>query len=209
MDTKKAKKNPVKLTKEQWQEIRTRWENDPREGHSWLVNEMSLPLTHNTIFVKAKREGWTKLISPKKVAEQAHRNADNHFVVCHHDGLVTLVNEENPNFVNVLTNQEANEIAIDLRTSIIQGHRDDAKSFRDVDLKLMDTMDGARIAKIKIDAIKVLHDIERKAWNLDANVEDTSAGVSTNDEMDAIYSKAMAESRRMQKEVEKRKRESE
>lgn len=204
-----VKKKPVKLTKEQWQQVRTRWENDPRDGYAWLVNELSLPLTGNALLMKAKRDGWAKVVSAKTIAEHAHRNADNTYQVDSVTHSVSTVSTDSQNSVSALTNQEATEKAIDLRTAIIQGHRDDAKNFRAVDLKLMDTMDGARIAKIKIDAIKTLHEVERKAWNLDASVEDTSSGVSTDSEMEAIYSKAIAETRRMQKEVEKRKRESE
>lgn len=207
MDT--VKKKPVKLTKEHWQEVRTRWENDPRDGYAWLVNEMSLSLTSNALLMKAKRDGWVKVVSAKTILEQAHRNADNTYQVDSVTHSVSTVSTDGQNYVSALTNQEAADKAIDLRTAIIQGHRDDAKNFRASDLKLMDTMDGARIAKIKIDAIKTLHEVERKAWNLDVNVEDTSSGVATDSEMEAVYSKAMAETRRMQKEVEKRKRESE
>jgi hypothetical protein len=206
MDTTKAKKNPVKLTKEQWQEIRTRWENDPRDGYFWLVTELSLSVTNNTILVKAKREGWTKLVGLKMVTEQAHRKADSHFTVCVDDGFVTAVTDSDPNFVTAVTN----ETAVDLRASIIEEHRNEWSSHRTTfTIKAMTDYDIARTAKLAGETLRIRQEGERKAWGLDINVEDTSSGMSTDSEMEAIYSKAMAESKRMQKEVEKRNRESE
>ena len=207
MDTTKAKKSHVNLSKAEWADIRTVWENDPREGHVWLVTQLDLTVTRNAIIARAKREGWTKRVSAKSIIEQSHRNADSIYKVDSVTHSVTVVTPESQNSVTVVTTKEANEIAIDLRTAIIQSHRDDTKTFREKDLPTMIDIDSCRVGKMRIDAIKVMHDIERKAWNLDANVEDTSAGMATDAELEAIYSKAMAESRRMQKEVEKRNRE--
>ena len=34
-----------KLTPEQWADVRNHWEHDPRDGYSWLVDELGLPVS--------------------------------------------------------------------------------------------------------------------------------------------------------------------
>jgi len=59
-----------KLTPEQWADVRARWEDDPREGYTWLVEEMSLPVSAPAVRKAALRDEWRKA-SPN--AEQADR----------------------------------------------------------------------------------------------------------------------------------------
>jgi hypothetical protein len=200
-----------KMSKTQWEEIRTTWENDPREGYVWLVStltELGFTLTSNAILMRAKREGWAKKVSAKKIANQADRNADGKYKVDSFSHSVSLVSLEDQNFVSALTSKKAEEKAIDLRTAIIEKHRN-AVTEHEAHFPLSAMIDAeiGKAAKISIDVIKSRMEIERKAWNLDAAVEDTSAGMATEAEMNAIYGKAIEESRRMQKEVEKRNRE--
>lgn len=49
-----------KLTQEEWDAVRTAWESDPREGYSWLVTELNLPVSRPAIGKVAAREGWKK-----------------------------------------------------------------------------------------------------------------------------------------------------
>ncbi|PSJ16890.1 hypothetical protein [Nitrosomonas supralitoralis] len=49
-----------KLTQEEWDAVRTAWEFDPREGYSWLVTELNLPVSRPAIGKVAAREGWKK-----------------------------------------------------------------------------------------------------------------------------------------------------
>lgn len=199
----------AKLSRAQWEEIRLRWENDPRDSYAWLVTELSLSVTRNTISVKAKRDGWTKRVSAKEIANQSDRKADNKYQVDSVTNSVTVVTAQDQSFVTEMTSKEFEEKAIDLRTTIIQSHRDDWQKHRDEFLMsdMAINFEKAKSAKLVAEIIKLRHEGERKAWNLDAAVEDTSAGMATEAEMDAIYSKAIEESRRMQKEVEKRNRE--
>ena len=55
----------AKLTPEQWQECKNRWENDPRTGSQWLVVEMQLPVTKDAISHRIEREGWAKKVATK------------------------------------------------------------------------------------------------------------------------------------------------
>jgi transcriptional regulator with XRE-family HTH domain len=58
----------ARLTKEQWAEIRTTWESDPREGFDWLVAELSLDVSRQAVSKTAKAQGWVKANSTGKVA---------------------------------------------------------------------------------------------------------------------------------------------
>lgn len=49
-----------KLSPAQWAEVRSRWEGDSREGYTWLVDEMSLPVSAPGVRKTALREGWVK-----------------------------------------------------------------------------------------------------------------------------------------------------
>ena len=49
-----------KLTPEQWADVRNHWERDPREGYSWLVEELGLPVSGPGVRKTALRDGWVK-----------------------------------------------------------------------------------------------------------------------------------------------------
>lgn len=49
-----------KLTPEQWADVRNHWERDPREGYSWLVEELGLPVSGPGVRKTALRDGWAK-----------------------------------------------------------------------------------------------------------------------------------------------------
>lgn len=65
-----------KLTPEQWADVRKHWENDSRDGYSWLVEELSLPVSAPAVRKVAIRDGWSKGASkaeskPKAAAAKA------------------------------------------------------------------------------------------------------------------------------------------
>lgn len=49
-----------KLSPEQWADVRARWEADPRDGFTWLVSEMSLPVSAPAVRKTASRDEWLK-----------------------------------------------------------------------------------------------------------------------------------------------------
>lgn len=51
---------PPKLSPEQWAEARARWEYDHRDGYTWLVAEMSLPVSAPAVRKTAVRDEWMK-----------------------------------------------------------------------------------------------------------------------------------------------------
>ena len=50
-----------KLTPEQWADVRNHWERDPRDGYSWLVDELGLPVSAPGVRKTALRDGWAKV----------------------------------------------------------------------------------------------------------------------------------------------------
>lgn len=61
-----------KLTPEQWADVRKHWEGDSRDGYSWLVEELSLPVSAPAVRKVAIRDGWSKGASK---AESKHKAA--------------------------------------------------------------------------------------------------------------------------------------
>lgn len=52
-----------KLTPEQWADVRSHWEKDPRGGYSWIVEELGLPVSVPGVRKTALRDGWAKAAS--------------------------------------------------------------------------------------------------------------------------------------------------
>lgn len=55
-----------KLSSEQWAAVRSRWEGDEREGYTWLIEDMGLPVSAPGVRKTALREGWAKSGLPGK-----------------------------------------------------------------------------------------------------------------------------------------------
>lgn len=53
-----------KLPEDHWADARARWESDPRNGYSWLVADLALPITGAAVRNKALKEGWCKKAVP-------------------------------------------------------------------------------------------------------------------------------------------------
>ena len=55
-----------KLTPDQWEEVRDAWEQDPRDGYTWLVNEQALPVSVPAVRKAALKQGWEKQKAPSQ-----------------------------------------------------------------------------------------------------------------------------------------------
>jgi len=65
----------AKLSKEQWAAARKKWEDDPRDGFAWLVDDLNNVVTRSAIGKMAKRNEWTK--SATTGAEKVSRPVKN------------------------------------------------------------------------------------------------------------------------------------
>lgn len=74
-----------KLTVKQWNDVRSVWEGDPRDGFTWLVRELDLPVSVPGVRKAADRDGWQKRVQgsndsnsmaakPTKSAKPSQRN---------------------------------------------------------------------------------------------------------------------------------------
>lgn len=64
-----------KMTTEEWGNARATWEDDPRDGFQWLVDELNLPVTAPGVRKKAKTEGWEKVSGVPSSAEKPSKAA--------------------------------------------------------------------------------------------------------------------------------------
>lgn len=188
-----------KMTPEEWEEARARWETDPRDGYAWLKRELNLPVSEVAILKRARKELWAKKASMKTVAELAQFKADQ-----------KAAKADKP-----LSEAES----VDIRANILETHRREWQEHRErfpfeAIITMVDgnpasatlTEDGekiARTAKVVAETIKHRQQGEREAWGLDAVATDTTAGVKTVEELEAMYAAAMRQSDAMQATVEK------
>lgn len=192
-------KKQKRLSADEWQEVRTRWENDPREGYEWIIQELNLTITRQALHKRAQKEGWAKQVSLKSIVQQAHASADARFAEREH----AKVDEK----VDTATKATRAQ-SVDMRADILEVHRTEWGTHRAAfTLEAMlnpDTgLDTARIAKTAAEAIRIRQEGERKAWGLDAVEQDTGAGVSTIDQLDAMFEAAMQKSQAMRDAMDK------
>lgn len=188
-----------KMTPEEWEEARARWETDPRDGYAWLKRELNLPVSEVAILKRARKELWAKKASMKTVAELAQFKAD----------------QKAAKSDKLLSETES----VDIRANILETHRREWQEHRErFPFEAIITMvegnpasatlteDGekiARTAKVVAETIKHRQQGEREAWGLDAVATDTTAGVKTIEELEAMYAAHMRKSDEMQAAVEK------
>ncbi|WMC11735.1 hypothetical protein PU634_05050 [Oceanimonas pelagia] len=55
-----------KLTAEQWAEVRRVWETDSRDGYTWLVRELELPVSAPAVRKTALKQEWSKVSAKKQ-----------------------------------------------------------------------------------------------------------------------------------------------
>lgn len=71
-----------KLTAKQWNDVRSVWESDDRDGFTWLVRELDLPVSVPGVRKAADRDGWEKHgqesnVNNSKVTKPAKQNQRN------------------------------------------------------------------------------------------------------------------------------------
>lgn len=177
-----------RMTREEWGEVRKRWELDPRDGYLWIVREMNLPVTDKAVLGRAKKEGWSKRASLASIVEAAQRKAD-----------AKKVTRPAARKLTPVTDGEST----DVRAEVIEKHRNEWSEHRErfpLDAvvsydknhpELTEVTSGgeklARVAKTVAETIRLRQQGERDAWGLDAIANDTSAGVATLGELDAMF----------------------
>ena len=188
----------AKMTQDEWYKARERWESDPRDGYAWLRRDMNLPVSEVAIFKRARKELWAKKVSLRTVVEMAQYKADQKLA-------------ERP-----LSDSEI----VEVRAKILETHRREWQEHRerfpleaivttvledvperDVPERITLTQDGERLAKtakIMAETIKIRQIGERESWGLDAVGKDVTQGMSTIEQLEAMYALAMRRSDELQ-----------
>lgn len=60
-----------KLNEKEWANVRAHWERDKREGFTWVVKELCLPVSPNGVKKKANQAGWKKISEPHEPAAKS------------------------------------------------------------------------------------------------------------------------------------------
>lgn len=181
-----------RMTADEWGEVRSRWESDPREGYTWIVSEMNLGVSDVAVLKRARKEGWAKKASLKTIVERAQARADE------------KVSRKVSGEVSTLTTSDA----VDLRASVIEKHRDEWAEHRETfTLPLLtgeeSGLNMSRIAKMTAETIRIRQQGEREAWGLDAVAENTTTGVSSLSELEAMFDLAKIKTQQMMEAVRK------
>ena len=66
---------PKKLSDEQWNDVRNVWEGDEREGFTWVVAQLNLPVSREAVRKKAAAQKWMKHNNNNDVHSTASRKA--------------------------------------------------------------------------------------------------------------------------------------
>lgn len=195
------------LPKDEWDKIRERWELDPRPGYRWVVGEMNLTVTESAVKARARKERWTKRTSLKAIVDRAQQQADKRRP------------EKKPADTFQHVDASAEQVSIDLRSEIIDLHRGEWAEHRSkfpLEAIVADAPDEpggvtiapngekiARASKVMAETIRLRQQGEREAWGLDAISQDEGAGMSTLDELDAMFELAMRRTEEMKASVRK------
>lgn len=165
------------------------WEGDERVSYATIGE--SLGISKQAVAKRAAKEKWQKRMDRAKVAEKAHRAADQAMAARtlplassavnggreaapvdaldtkNHD--VPVVQEESPDLSAMSPAEQAEHLAVKQRTAIITRHRSEVnalrtnlyKSIKDADFNL------GKCAKINAEAMEIIHKAERRAWGIE------------------------------------------
>jgi len=64
-----------KLAQDEWEAIQRRWEADEREGYTWLVKELGLPVSAPAVRKRAIKDDWLKLSARKEREAEKKKEA--------------------------------------------------------------------------------------------------------------------------------------
>jgi len=168
----------AKLSKDEWLDIRSLWEADPKLTFGYLAAKYGL--TKQTISSRSKKEGWERRGNLVSITRAAQKKADEK--------------------TDELSRLKGDDAAIDLRVDILCKHRgeiltldgmqDSAKVLFDAALKTKKKEDFW-LAKIAIDCVKdhiiaasKKQTMERKCWGLDEfDISPADVASLTNEEL--------------------------
>lgn len=159
----------ARLTADQWQEARQRWEADPTLTFEALADQ--LKLSRQAVSKKAKGDGWSKVGALRQVVEKAQFKADGK--VAQVAGATTKKDQ-----------QATFEASVEIRADVIDRHRVDwaehRKHFLMADIKK--DFESGKKAKISAEMLMIRQKGERAAYGL----EETGNGTGNASNADVL-----------------------
>lgn len=172
---------PSRMSAEDWQRARIAWESEPTASYAQIA--VSFGVSKALVGRKAKGDGWQKRLDASTAANRAHEIAASQFThsavqspeqtsgVDASRAQIRPAPPEVPAGVPAEQARVAAEAsAVGRRAEVETRHTQEHNAARNLLYSAMRTRDieATKQAKLSIEALKVLHDLERRAWRLDA-----------------------------------------
>ncbi len=190
----------ARLSRQQWQAIRTIWEYDPDQpsynaaaGRATEKYQFAPP-SKSTIDDRAKKEGWQRHGSLNGINAAAHRKAD---TLIDFNGNRTVPDGKAGRFLNAPEPglvQSSRQESENKRAEVNARHRTEWQNvavLRQEAVAIRNSnpdgaMAKARLAKITAEVTAIQQTGERKAWGLDIQVDMGSMNEMSDEQLEAI-----------------------
>ncbi|WP_159837443.1 hypothetical protein [Burkholderia sp. 8Y] len=169
------------MNTEDWQRARIQWESEPTASFAKIADYFGV--SKALIGRKAKEQGWQKRLSADIAADRAHEIAASKFThsAVEQPRQMPVVDanraEIRPGLPAVNSGvpveqarAAAEASAIDRRAEVETRHGQEHAAARSLLYGAMKSRDveSTKQAKLALESLKILHDLERRAWRLDA-----------------------------------------
>lgn len=176
-----------KIKTANWAIARARWEHQPSCSYSDLTD--FLDVSKQAIAKRAAKDGWRKKVNLAAIMHKAHAAADSKISgeatlpskqpvmvddLPRHKTVVVAAFPNGKDATPEMLAQAVEDVAVDARAQILVRHRNEWTAVRNQlykALKVGDS-DGAKLAKMTSEIMKLMQDGERKAWGIDAGGDD-------------------------------------
>lgn len=144
-----------RLSAEQWSVVRQKYETDPRFSFADLASMFGV--SKQAIHARAKSGGWKRVVSEHELAARAQARADR------------LLDAKVDANALAQMREAGMSTATERRAAVVDRHRKEVDGPRKIAYQALHTRDieTARLAKTVAEALKVVQELERKAWGLD------------------------------------------
>lgn len=167
-------------SKEQrWLEQRMRWEADPT--YTAVAVSTAMGVSGSAVSQRMKKEGWQRVSDPKELARRANDRADKAMAAeATREAAETVAKQVTQDAVagvktraveaEVARRDNTADLAVDMRARILERHRKEVDGVRNILYAAIreNNFEKAKLGKITSETVKIIQDIERKAWSLDA-----------------------------------------
>jgi hypothetical protein len=170
-----------RMNADDWRRARIAWESEPTASFAKIADYFGV--SKALIGRKAKEQGWQKRLSADVAADRAHEIAASKFthsavessaqtpVV---DGNRAEICPSQPTVTSGAAVEQARAVAeamaVDRRAEVEVRHGQEHAAARSLLYAAMKSRDveTTKQAKLTLESLKILHDLERRAWRLDA-----------------------------------------